>query len=97
MTPLFFVTKIQNMKVLKFGGSSVGSPETIKQVIDIVINQDDDIVVVVSAFKGITDLILKISEDAEQGKENYKEEITKIRNRHQEAIEKLSRKLRKSL
>ena len=53
------------MKVLKFGGSSVGSPETIKQVIDIVNNQKDDIVVVVSAFKGVTDLILNISEDAE--------------------------------
>ena len=28
------------MKVLKFGGSSVGSPETIKQVIDIVNKQE---------------------------------------------------------
>ena len=77
------------MKVLKFGGSSVGSPETIKQVINIVVGQKDDIVVVVSAFKGITDLILKISDDAEQGNESYKGEVVNIRKRHQEAIEKL--------
>ncbi len=77
------------MKVLKFGGSSVGSPETIKQVINIVVGQKDDIIVVVSAFKGVTDLILKISEDAEQGKESYKGEVVNIRKRHQEVIEKL--------
>ncbi len=43
------------MKVLKFGGSSVDSPEKIKQVMSIIEKQDDPVVVVVSAFHGITD------------------------------------------
>ena len=38
------------MKVLKFGCSSVGSPESIKKVIEIVNNQKSDAIVVVSAF-----------------------------------------------
>ena len=46
------------MKVLKFGGTSVGSAANIKRVKDIVLNQCDDVVVVVSALGGITDKIL---------------------------------------
>ena len=42
------------MKVLKFGGSSVGSPSRIKEVIDIVVKSDKDngrVAVVFSAFQ----------------------------------------------
>lgn len=75
------------MKVLKFGGSSVGSPESIKKVIEIVNNQPSDTIIVVSAFQGVTDQILRISEDAFNGKEEYKIEAEAIRNRHLEAID----------
>ena len=84
------------MKVLKFGGSSVGSPEAIKQVIDIVNKQEVETVVVVSAFKGITDLILKISEEAVQGLDSYKSEVENIRHRHLESIDKLIPKSKKT-
>ena len=43
------------MKVLKFGGTSVGSIENLLKVKKIVDRQDDDVVVIVSAFGGITD------------------------------------------
>ncbi|MCF8379952.1 MAG: bifunctional aspartate kinase/homoserine dehydrogenase I [Bacteroidales bacterium] len=77
------------MKVLKFGGSSVGSPESIMKVIDIVNKQQADTIVIVSAFQGITDQILKISEDAVQGIESYKSEAENIRQRHLTAVERL--------
>ena len=60
------------MKVLKFGGSSVGSPEIILKVVQIVQSQEEDCVVVVSAFKGITDQIISMSEKASNGDESYK-------------------------
>jgi len=77
------------MKVLKFGGSSVGSPEVIKQVISIVENSDDDNLVVVSAFKGITDQIIKISNDASKGNQNFEDEVKLIRERHIAAVNEL--------
>ncbi len=50
------------MKVLKFGGSSVASSKSIAKVINIVKNNShkEEIVVVVSAFGGITDLLLDV-------------------------------------
>ncbi|MGC9342052.1 MAG: aspartate kinase, partial [Bacteroidales bacterium] len=74
------------MKVLKFGGSSVGAPDTIKKVIKIVQDSGKDTLVVVSAFKGITDQIIKISEAASKGENLYEEEIREIRKRHLDAI-----------
>ena len=49
------------MKVLKFGGTSVGSSENLSKVLSIVKNQyaqDKQILIVVSAFSGITDRLL---------------------------------------
>ncbi len=43
------------MKVLKFGGSSIGSPESILEVKKIIEKEREQLVVVFSAFKGITD------------------------------------------
>ena len=50
------------MKVLKFGGTSVGSPERIKGVKKIIESQSSSCVIVVSAFQGITDELKQISE-----------------------------------
>jgi aspartokinase/homoserine dehydrogenase 1 len=55
------------MKVLKFGGSSVGTPERIKEVKQIVEKQTLPCVVVVSAFQGVTDQLHKIAELAASG------------------------------
>ncbi len=48
------------MKVLKFGVSSVVSPERIIEIKKIVESQNEQIVVVVSAFKGITEKLLNL-------------------------------------
>ena len=47
------------MKVLKFGGSSVAKPENIVKIKNIISSYQDQIVLVVSALGGVTDLLLK--------------------------------------
>jgi aspartokinase/homoserine dehydrogenase 1 len=77
------------MKVLKFGGTSVGSPEIIKKVIDIAEGEKESCVVVVSAFKGITDQIISTSAMANERNPSYKNEIELIRRRHISAVKEL--------
>ena len=74
------------MKILKFGGSSVGSPEIIAEVKRIVENEPKPLVVVVSAFKGITDQIIKASNIAAQKDAAYAHEVEDMRKRHLEVI-----------
>ncbi len=77
------------MKVLKFGGTSVGSAENIRKVKEIVKSQNDDVIVVVSALGGITDKILNTSKMAVLGTEYFNTEITSIRERHEETVDEL--------
>ncbi len=77
------------MKVLKFGGTSVGSAANIKRVKDIVQAQQDDVVVVVSALGGVTDKILKAATNAASGTNNFHTELTEIRTQHDETIKEL--------
>ena len=56
--------------VMKFGGTSVGSAPALKQVISIVqkaVQRGDQVVVVVSAMNGTTDLLLRGARQAEKG------------------------------
>lgn len=77
------------MKVLKFGGTSVGSAENIQRVKDILLAQNDDMIVVVSALGGITDKILSAAKMAAIGTGYFQAELTEINTRHYETIEKL--------
>ncbi|WP_417362945.1 bifunctional aspartate kinase/homoserine dehydrogenase I [Galbibacter sp.] len=79
------------MKVLKFGGSSVASSDRIKKVKEIVsqASQKQKIVVVVSAFGGVTDLLVKASLLAAAQDEEYKEILHEIEQRHLNAIAEL--------
>lgn len=77
------------MKVLKFGGTSVGSAENIQKVKEILMGQDDDVIVVVSALGGITDKILSAAKMAAIGTGYFQAELTEINTRHYETIEKL--------
>ncbi len=80
------------MKILKFGGSSVGSPERIKRVIDIVLNSKQNnqkIAVVFSAFQGVTDELVNICNIAAIGDESYKENLKTLESKHFEVIKSL--------
>lgn len=77
------------MKVLKFGGTSVGSAANIKRVKDIVLNQNDDVVVVVSALGGITDKILLAAHNAAAATDSFHTEFSEIRKIHEDIIHAL--------
>ena len=77
------------MKVLKFGGTSVGSAENIKRVKEIVEKQTDDVIVVVSALGGVTDKILRAAQLASTGTTNFHTELTGIKNSHTNVIQTL--------
>ncbi len=77
------------MKVLKFGGSSVGSPEILKEVKRLVGLQPKPCVVVVSAFKGITDQIITTSILASIRDITYEKEIQTIKQRHLDVVDAL--------
>lgn len=75
------------MKVLKFGGTSVGSIESIQNVKKIVEARQEPVIVVVSALGGITDQLLKTARLAVAGDRSYLQEIDMIVNRHFNVIE----------
>ena len=77
------------MKVLKFGGTSVGSVESIRQIQHIIGQQTDDCIVVVSALGGITDQLLKAAQLALQEGEEYMEVYQQIRQRHIDMVNNL--------
>lgn len=75
------------MKVLKFGGTSVGSVNSILSVKKIVEAIDEPVIVVVSALGGITDKLLNTSTMAAQGNLAYEKELSEIIARHLDVIE----------
>ncbi len=74
------------MKVLKFGGTSVGTVDSIKNVKMIVEQCDENVIVVVSALGGITDKLIATAEMAAKGDEAYIESVQVIRTRHADVI-----------
>lgn len=74
------------MKVLKFGGSSVGSPEGLSNIKKIIEGQDCPCIVVVSALGGVTDLLLSTASNAADGDSSYLEGVAKLYSRHHELI-----------
>ena len=77
------------MKVMKFGGTSVGSVESIQNLKRIVEAEKKPVVVVVSALGGITDLLLKTSRLALNGDEHWRQEFAAIKQRHFDMIDTL--------
>lgn len=74
------------MKVLKFGGTSVGSAESIKQVKKIVESYIEPVVVVVSALGGMTDKLIETGRQAEKGETAYTASFDSICNRHRDIV-----------
>ena len=74
------------MKVLKFGGTSVGSAESILKVKEIVEAQREPVIVVVSALGGITDQLIKTGQMAVEGDAMYQRSFWDIVERHEQMI-----------
>lgn len=75
------------MKVLKFGGTSVGSVESILNVKRIVEAQKEPVVVVVSALGGLTDKLISTSKLAQAGDAKYLDAYYEMVLRHHDMIE----------
>ena len=75
------------MKVLKFGGTSVGSVNSILSVKKIVEAIEEPVIVVVSALGGITDKLLNTASMATNGDVGYEREFSEIITRHLDVIE----------
>lgn len=82
-------TEQKEMKVLKFGGTSVGSVESILSLKAIVEKeaQKQPIIVVVSALGGITDKLIATSVLAQKGDETWKDEFQAMVERHHKMID----------
>jgi aspartate kinase len=80
---------------MKFGGTSVGSPEAIHNVVQIVRGAEargDHPLVVVSAMAGVTDALINSAHAAAAGKKwDFTAAGNKIRDRHEEVIHLLTR------
>lgn len=74
------------MKVLKFGGTSVGTIESLHNVKSIVESLEDPAVVVVSALGGLTDMLINTAKKAAGADDSYKDDIESIRLRHNNII-----------
>ena len=77
------------MKVLKFGGTSVGSVDSILSLKRIVEAEKTPVIVVVSALGGITDRLIATSKIALAGDEMWKTEFNSMRMRHLDMIDTL--------
>lgn len=87
------------MKVLKFGGTSVGSSQNINKVIAILKakSQEDTVICVVSAIGGITDKLLKAGLLAKNKDEKYLKEFDTIKDIHFKVLNELLPKPSKSI
>lgn len=77
------------MKVLKFGGSSVASADRIVQVTDILQsyhNRGEQVAVVFSAFGGITNLLIEMSQLAAKSDDRWKDLFQNFKKRHLEVV-----------
>ena len=74
------------MKVLKFGGTSVGTVESLTHVKRIVESEEEQVIVVVSALGGITDMLIATARMASNGDTRYLQNYARIIERHNDVI-----------
>ncbi|HEY7750706.1 MAG TPA: hypothetical protein VH917_00320, partial [Ignavibacteriaceae bacterium] len=80
------------MIILKFGGTSVGNSNRIKSVASILkkrFGKSGKAIVVVSAFAGVTDDLIKVSKAAAKGDVNFRKLSDQINERHLNVINSL--------
>jgi bifunctional aspartokinase / homoserine dehydrogenase 1 len=80
------------MHTMKFGGSSVGTPARVLQVMDIISaahRKHRNLVVVLSAFQGVTDHLIAVSRLASSGDRKYHSSLRSLKKRHLDAVAEL--------
>ncbi|MDN3594116.1 aspartate kinase [Zunongwangia endophytica] len=78
------------MKVLKFGGTSVGTPESIQNVKNITLGEEGRKMLVLSAMSGVTNDLVAISNLVQANKfEEVYDIVDKLKDRHFSAIDQL--------
>ncbi|MEN9335967.1 MAG: Bifunctional aspartokinase/homoserine dehydrogenase 1 [Bacteroidota bacterium] len=79
------------MKSLKFGGTSVANATNIQKCLSIILEKSkhESLAVVVSAFSGVTDLLLQASQKAARKDTAYRLLFQEIENKHKTAIDEL--------
>lgn len=78
------------MKVMKFGGTSVGKPQRMKEVANLITASAEPVIVVLSALSGTTNALVEISNLLENGNRmGAKEKITALSNHYKEFVEEL--------
>lgn len=75
------------MKVLKFGGTSVGTVESLLNVKEIVTAQQQPVIVVVSALGGVTNQLIEMTQLAQQGSHDYEPIMQQMAERHRQVID----------
>src|SRR6186713_2831832 len=81
------------MKIMKFGGTSVGKPERMFQVAELVTRGDEPVIVVLSALSGTTNSLVTIGEHIAKGERTLaKQEIAKLEAHYNDFISKLVKK-----
>ena len=75
------------MKVMKFGGTSVGKPERMRQIAQLITADKEPVIVVLSALSGTTNALVEISNRlAAMDKEGAKEKIEQLEKHYQNFI-----------
>lgn len=75
-----------SMKVMKFGGTSVGRPERMKQVAALVTQQDEPVLVVLSALSGTTNALVEIGNLLSAGKKQEAAQVIDQLEKHYQAF-----------
>jgi bifunctional aspartokinase / homoserine dehydrogenase 1 len=79
------------MKILKFGGSSLATPATIREVGRILVDarRGEPVIAVVSAFHGVTNQLLECARLAERADATFEDTFDEIARRHRSAVARL--------
>ena len=78
------------MKVMKFGGTSVGKPERMRQIAELITADNEPVMVVLSALSGTTNALVEISHRlAASDKEGASEKIAILEKHYQNFIHDL--------
>lgn len=78
------------MKVMKFGGTSVGKPERMHDVASLIAKNEEPVIVVLSALSGTTNALLEIGHAIARGdRDNAKRLISDLEKHYQEFVQEL--------